>query len=478
MMAWGTTQLIVTAGDTEQQKVVDHVHEAGQGHVFKYWDELNESSRASLLNQLQQVDLTLMAALHEKFIKSGHDSQKKGDLKPADFINLPTTKQQQAAYHQAKKVGEEALRAGRVAAFLVAGGQGTRLGFNGPKGKFPVSPVKNKTLFQLHAEKILALSRKYDVAIPWYIMTSETNHEESVEFFESNSYFGLGAGNTMFFRQEMIPALSPHGKLILDARDHIFRNPNGHGGSLSALKNSGALDDMRGRGVDIIFYFQVDNVLVKMCDPVFLGYHIQEDAEMSAKVVVKTEPAEKVGVLGCVDSRLGVIEYSDLSKAQMQARNADGSLKFQAGNIAIHILNVDFVEKESEGGLRLPWHVAHKKIPCLDETGSVVEHDQTNGYKFETFVFDALGDAKRTVILEVDRAEEFSPVKNKEGVDSPETARRDLGNQFRRWLEAAGVAWSVGKDAIEISPLFALDAEDLKEKLPSDFQISTGVYLA
>lgn len=468
----------ITTDNSEQHKLIDRVREAGQGHVFKYWDELNESSRASLLNQLQQVDLTLMAALHEKFIKSGHDSQKKGDLKPADFIRLPTTDLQQAAHRQAKKVGEEALRAGRVAAFLVAGGQGTRLGFNGPKGKFPVSPVKNKTLFQLHAEKILALSGKYDVAIPWYIMTSETNHAESVEFFKSNSYFGLGAENMMFFRQEMIPALDPHGKLILDAKDHIFRNPNGHGGSLSALKNSGALDDMKGRGIDFIFYFQVDNVLVQMCDPIFLGDHIQENAEMSAKVVVKTEPAEKVGVLGSIDSRLGVIEYSDLSDGQMQARNADGSLKFQAGNIAIHILNVDFVERENEGGLRLPWHVAHKKISCLDETGSLVEQDQPNGYKFETFVFDALGDAKRTVILEVDRAEEFSPVKNKEGIDSPETARRDMENQFHRWLKVAGVAGSAGKGAIEISPLFALDAEDLEEKLSSDFPISTGVYLA
>lgn len=405
-----------------------------------------------------------------------------GTFEPAEFTPLPETPEEISLFCQARGIGEKALRDGRVAAFLVAGGQGTRLGFDGPKGKFPVSPVKNKTLFQLHSEKILALSKKYDVIIPWYIMTSETNHQETVDFFVAHDYFGLNSKNVMFFRQEMIPALDPYGRLILDEKDHIFRNPNGHGGSLSALKKSGALDDMKSRGIDLIFYFQVDNVLVKICDPDFIGSHLQEQAEMSAKVVTKTDPGEKVGVLGRIDGKLGVIEYSDLAEAEKTARNPDGTLKFRAGSIAIHILNVDFVELENEGGLKLPWHMAHKKVAHVDEEGNRVEPDEPNGYKFETFVFDALGDAKETVFLEVKREEEFSPVKNAKGIASPETARRDMVNQFRRWLEQAGVQIptdcnNAANGLIEISPLFALDGDDLKVKVNSDLKIEDKLYL-
>jgi UDP-N-acetylglucosamine/UDP-N-acetylgalactosamine diphosphorylase len=369
-----------------------------------------------------------------------------------------------------------------VAAFLVAGGQGTRLGYSGPKGKFRISPIKEKSLFQLHAEKILAMSRKYRANIPWYIMTSDTNHQETVDFFETCEYFGLNPKDVVFFSQEMIPALDANGRLILDAKDHIFTNPNGHGGSLSALKKSGALEDMRRRGIDLIFYFQVDNVLVKICDPVFLGYHVQNQAHMSTKVVAKTDPYEKVGVLGRMNGRLGVIEYSDLSDEQKEARNPDGSLKFGAGNIAIHVLNVDFVEQENQGGLRLPWHIAHKKIPYLDENGKRIEPKEPNGYKFETFVFDALGDAEKTVILEVKREEEFSPVKNAQGVDSPATARRDMINLFGSWLEKAGVpiprdSQNNVKGKIEISALFALDEEELIHKIDPDLKFEGRLYL-
>lgn len=472
----------ITASNPREQNIIDRVREAGQAHVFKFWEELDAAGQQRLLQQLGEIDFDLLSRLKRDFIDA-EDKQLDAVLEPANFIPVPETPEQQANHKTARDIGEEALRAGHVAAFLVAGGQGTRLGFAGPKGKFPISPIRQKSLFQLHAEKILALSRKYGVTIPWYIMTSEANHKETVAFFEEHGYFGLKAQDVMFFRQDMIPALDSKGRLFLDKKDHIFKNPNGHGGALSALKNSGALDDMKQRGIDIVFYFQVDNVLIKMCDPIFIGYHLRDDAQMSAKVVQKTDPAEKVGVIGYINGNLGVIEYSDLPEEQQNARNPDGTLKFRGGSIAIHVFDVDFIEQENTGGLRLPWHVAHKKIPYLDDQGNLVEPDAPNGYKFETFVFDALGDAERAVFLEVSRKEEFSPVKNAEGTDSPETARSDQIDLFANWLGEAGI--EVPRDInnhvqgkIEISPLYALDAAEVRAKVDPDLKFDGKLYLA
>ncbi|RMF68675.1 MAG: UDPGP type 1 family protein [Calditrichaeota bacterium] len=462
--------------DLESQRIIDRGFDAGQGHVFRFWSELDEAGRRALLAQLAEIDFALLRRLTDEFIRPGASPLAEKRLEPAEFIPVPRTPEQHRAADAAKQTGEQALRQGRVAAFLVAGGQGTRLGFDGPKGMYPISPVKNKTLFQLHAEKLLALSRRHGATIPWYIMTSATNDAETRAFFEQHDFFGLAREDVVFFQQAMVPALDENGKLFLDRKDHVFENPNGHGGSLAALKQSGALQDMRDRGIDLIFYFQVDNVLVKICDPVFLGFHLQNEAEMSAKVVEKIDPSEKVGVVGRIDGELGVIEYSDLPEAEKRARNPDGSLKFRGGSIAIHVLDVAFVERENEGGLRLPWHVAHKKIPHLDEQGNLVEPAEPNGYKFETFVFDALRDARRAMFLEVPREEEFSPVKNAEGVDSPSTARRDMVNLFASWLEKAGVTVPRNGDGtcktpIEVSPLYALDAEELRQKLPADLKL-------
>jgi len=466
----------------EPKQLIEQTKEAGQGHVFRYWDELTEAQRQRLLSQLCAIDFDLLNRLKQEFILSSQRPVFRGVIEPVDPIPVPRTDSERQTRRRALEAGEEALHEGKVAAFLVAGGQGTRLGFSGPKGTFPIGPVSDKSLFEWHAQKLLALRRRYRQPIRWYIMTSESNHTDTVFYFSENNFFGLDQNDVHFFPQEMIPALDESGRLILDAKDHIFTSPNGHGGSLQALVKSGALHDMKQRGVELIFYFQVDNVLVKMCDPVFLGYHLLEGAEMSVKVARKRDPWEKVGVIGRIDGRLGVVEYSDLPDGEKAARNPDGTLKYDAGNLAIHILSVSFVEKETAGGLRLPWHVAHKRIPYLDEAGQLVFPQAPNGYKFETFVFDALGDADKVAVLEVERSEEFSPVKNAEGVDSPQSARRDLSNLFGRWLEGAGVQVARDADgnvtaAIEISPLYALDAEELKRKLAPGFRFEGDLYL-
>jgi UDP-N-acetylglucosamine/UDP-N-acetylgalactosamine diphosphorylase len=469
-------------GETSKDRaVIEKVYQKGQGHVFRWWEELSEGSRKALLDQLRAIDFALLGKLRKK-CTAVEEVGAQEVLEPVEVVPIPRTVENRKKAEEARGIGEDRIRAGKLAVFVVAGGQGTRLGFEGPKGLFPVGPVTGKSLFQMHAEKMLAESWAYGVSIPWYIMTSEANDGETRDFFKKNDFFGLSREDIFFLKQRMLPALDGKGDLILDAKDHIFTSPNGHGGSLLALEESGALDDMKRRGVECISYFQVDNVLIKVVDPVFIGYHVQARAEMSSKMVMKRHPLEKVGVFGRVDGRLRVVEYSDLREAEMTARNPDGSLKYGAGSIAIHLIEVSFVEDEVRGGLKLPYHAAHKKIPYLDEEGRLIRPEEPNGYKFETFVFDALGDTSQSIVMEVEREEEFSPVKNREGEDSPETARRDLANYFSGWLESAGISvprnergGAVGQ--IEISPLFARTREAFRAKVPRDLRFTGSLYL-
>ena len=467
--------------DPQKQKIIDRVLAAGQAHVFRWWEDTGDEGRDRLLGQLEAIDFDELDDLYRRHSEE-IVSPSRDEIGPADTIPVPKEKEQIEAASRAARIGEDAVRAGEAAVFLVAGGQATRLGFDSPKGTFKITPVKKKSIFRLHAEKILALSRKYDAALPFYIMTSETNDSATREFFGKNEYFGLDPADVFFFTQEMTPALDLDGRLILDAKDHIFTNPNGHGGSISSLKSSGALADMKARGIKHIFYFQVDNVLIKIADPVFLGHHIERGAEMSAKVTPKSGPEEKVGVICRVGSELTVIEYSDLPDELRCARSEDGSLTFSGGNIAIHILDVGFVERLNSRRHSLPYHIAPKSIPYLDDDGELIKPDAKNGLKFEKFVFDALGEARETVVMEVVREEEFAPVKNADGEDSPASALELMNNLYAGWLDDAGATVPHAKDGasaghIEISPLYALNAAELKDKLPPAFEVEFPLYL-
>ncbi|HHS12584.1 MAG TPA: UDPGP type 1 family protein [bacterium] len=435
----------------------------GQGHVFRWWAELNTASRRRLLDQCRNINWDEVRHF-QSLLRVVDEQQMPGDLEPPRVIGIPKTLEEETRAREAREAGETAIRSGKTAAFVVAGGQGTRLGFDGPKGCFRIGPVTDRTLFQWQAERIRAASRRYGVSIPWFVMTSETNHEETCRFFEAHKHFGLEPPVT-FFRQRMVPALDESGKLIMNAKDHIFTSPNGHGGSLQTLYQSGALEQMADQNIEVISYFQVDNVLIRIIDPVFIGYHVLNRSEMSSKMLRKRHDFEKLGVFGRVNGQLTVVEYSDMKESDMTARNADGSRKYDAGNVAIHLIDVTFARKRVEEGFQLPVHAAHKKISFLDESGRLNEPDQPNGYKFETFVFEALPFAKRPVILEVRREEEFSPVKNREGEDSVETARRDLTQLFRHRLKSAGIDVPSHVSRIEISPLFAEDSDELKQKL-------------
>ncbi|MHC4846620.1 MAG: UTP--glucose-1-phosphate uridylyltransferase, partial [Planctomycetota bacterium] len=314
----------------------------------------------------------------------------------------------------------------------------------------------------------LATSRRYGAPAPFYVMTSAANRASTEQAFEEAEHFGLDPAQVFFLEQGMLPAIDREGRLLLASEGSLSMSPDGHGGSLRALSVSGALDDMSARGIEEIFYFQVDNPLTRVLDPVFIGHHAGAQAEMSTKVVAKRDPAEKVGVLAQSDGRVGVIEYSDLHPSLAEARDEEGRLRFRAGNIAVHVLRHDFVSRVTAAGVELPVHRADKKVPFLDEEGRLVEPTEPNAVKMETFVFDALGFAERVITQEVLREDEFAPVKNAEGSDSPDTARAALVEQGKRWMSAAGLL--IPEGPVEVGPLFALDREEFLATLTrSDF---------
>lgn len=456
---------------------------AGQGHVFRWWDQIGPSGRERLLSQLRSVDLAQLNDLIEAVKAGTLTPALEGERTLPPYIRLPASLEEEMARESARRCGEEALRAGKAAALTVAGGQGTRLGYDAPKGTYSIGPVSGKSLFQLHAERILATRRRYHSAVVWAIMTSDATDADTRNFFGKNGYFGIPRDDVIFFHQRMMPVVDRDFRMVMTAKDEISLSPNGHGGTLLALVESGTLDELEQRGVEEISYFQVDNPLVPALDPVFLGFHRLCAAQMSSKAIWKRDAGEPLGAFVTIRGKPAVIEYSDLSKDEKHDRAPDGKLLYGLGSPAIHIISTAFVRRETDGGLKLPFHVAEKKTAFLNDEGCLVQPKEENVYKFETFIFDALRDAGRSIILEVRREEEFSPVKNKNGADSPETAHRDMCFMFAGWLERAGVA--VPRDTeghvvnpVEISPLYALDSAELSARVARDLRIDGPLYLA
>jgi UDP-N-acetylglucosamine/UDP-N-acetylgalactosamine diphosphorylase len=447
-----------------------------QEHVLAWWDRLSDAERNELLAQLRGLDLEQLRDLYAA-------RDKTYALPPPERIAPVPVARLDPNDRRLRELGENALRRGEVAILLVAGGQGSRLGFDHPKGMFAISPVKNKTLFQIHAEKVLALARRYGRPIPLLIMTSPATDAETEAFFREHNFFGLPPDEVTFFQQGTMPALDmATGKLLMEARGRLFTSPNGHGGTLKALADTGLLRRLEGRGVRHVFYFQVDNPLVKVADPLFLGHHIAERAEVSTKVVPKLGPTDKLGNLVLVDGRHGIIEYSDLPEQLARQTDERGELRFRAGSPAIHIFAVDFLKRVTQGTGAMPFHVARKKVPYVNERGEEVQPQKENALKFEMFIFDALPKADRWAVVETGRREEFEPLKNASGPDSPETVRQAMSNLAADWLERAGVKVprrDNGDAAVplEISPLYALDTEELAAKVDRGMRIESATYL-
>lgn len=444
----------------------------GQQHLLRFWDRLDSQRQARLLRDIAQVDLALIAQLvRENAAGDASHVLPSACIEPAPTLPDPWTAGAEHDYPGARAVGEDHIRGGKVAAMIVAGGQGTRLGFDAPKGMFPISPIRHATLFQWFAEALIGARRRWSAAIPWYIMTSPVNDQATRRYFEEQRFFNLGEDTVRFFSQGVMPAVSIDGKILLESEHALALSPDGHGGSLTALARNGCLDDMKRRGTETLSYFQVDNPLVRPVDPLLIGLHLRERAEVSSLTIGKADDLERVGNFVRIGDRNHVIEYTELPDALARRRNAQGRRLFDAANLSIFIFSLPFLERITGAGDELPWHRALKKVPCLDPvTGERLEPTAPNAIKFERFVFDALPLASRSLLLRGRREECFSPVKNASGTDSAEQARRDMSLRGARWLEACGVRVDRRPDGapthpVEVSPALAQDAEELREGL-------------
>lgn len=453
----------------DTQRLFEAVKAAGQEHLIRQLEALDERGAERLLAQMEQLNWDRLKEWIERYVLHYEGETVPDTIEPAPYYALrPSTPDQERLYADAEERAENLLRNGEVAAFTVAGGQGTRLGFDAPKGTFQISPIKGKSLFRLFAESILGTQEKYAAVFSWYIMTSPLNDQDTRDFFDENDYFGLEPDQVMFFPQGTLPAVDFDGRVLLSAPDQLALSPDGHGGSLAALRNSGALDDMRERGITHISYFQVDNPLVKIFDPLFVGLHDLTGSDMSSRCLMKTGPHEKLGNFCIVDERVTVVEYSDIPTELAESTTGDGRLRFRAGSPAIHMLKRRFVETVTEGGLHLPIHRAVKKVVHVDENAGMVTPEEPNAVKFETFVFDAIPKAENPLILQADRLEQFAPVKNRTGVDSVESSRNSMVERAARWLEQAGLQVPRNADGkanclVELSPRSFPDAGSVRE---------------
>jgi UDP-N-acetylglucosamine/UDP-N-acetylgalactosamine diphosphorylase len=450
----------------------------GQDHMVGVVEGLGKAERKVFIRELERIDLAELLALYDR-------REQKDALPERERIEpLPHPAIDASQREAFRTLGEQAFCRGEVAFLVVAGGQGTRLGFDYPKGMFPIGPVSKKPLFQLHAEKVLAVRRRFGAPIPLLIMTSPVTDAETRRFFAEHQNFGLPEKDVWYFCQGTMPAIDlATGRLLLEGPGRLCLSPNGHGGTITGLLDSGLFDRLEQNGIRTISYFQVDNPLTNLADFVFLGRHLSAKAEVSSKALPKTGPMEKVGNFLLVDGRCSMIEYSDLPDEWARETDDKGELKFWAGNPAIHLFDVAFLRQITREADRLPWHLARKKVPHLHENGTIVTPTDVNALKFERFIFDVLPCAERWTVLTTARQEEFAPVKNKneDQVDCPATAKQMMNNLVAEWLGQAGV--EIPKDAkgnvalnLEISPLFALDAEELRAKLKGISSIEKDAY--
>lgn len=455
-----------------QSRLVDF----GQDHVLRYWGQFDLTQQEELVHQLSSIDFEQLRRLRDHGASETDFSALALKATPPKAFRINEVGEISSS--DARLEGQRLLASGGVGAVLVAGGQGTRLGFPHPKGMFPVGPVSERSLFQMHVDQLLAISRRYGHSVPLYLMTSPATHDETVAYFQQHDRLGLAEDDLHIFCQGTMPTIDDRGRLMLESRHRVCVNPDGHGGMLDAFDRSGCLQHAQSRGIDQLFYFQVDNPLVSVCDAEFLGYHSLAQSDMSTSVVAKNTPLDPVGNVVSIDDSLQVIEYIDLPDLAAERRDEQGRLYLWAGNIAVHTFRWDFLERVAAIDDALPFHFAHKAVPYLNELGELVKPSEPNATKFEKFIFDLMPLAHNAIAVEVSQHDQFAPVKNASGAasDTPESSRAAIVARAKRWLTSVGVEVVDGVQ-VEIHPSFALDVDELAKRVTTD-KITADMFLS
>lgn len=399
-------------------RTIEILEKYNQNHIINVLQNVTEEQKNGIINQVLSIDFEQIKKLYEntKKIVSFDDDR----IEPIDYVDKEKLLKEE--YEKYNLIGENVIKDGKYAVVTMAGGQGTRLGHNGPKGTFMLGLENDKSIFQILTENLKENNEKYGVNIPWYIMTSRENNEQTVEFFKQNNYFGYDSNAIIFFKQGELPMCDEQGKLLIDETGKIKEAADGHGGIFESLRKNNIIEDMEKRGIEWAFIGPVDNVLAKMVDPLLLGVSISKNVLAGGKSVVKANSKEKVGVFCKRNGKPGVVEYTEITDDLAEAVNESGELVFGESHINCNLFSVEAIKKVSNK--KLPYHSAHKKAKYINSDGELVSPTEPNAYKFESFIFDAFDMLDDMAILRVKREDEFAPVKNAEGNDSPETARK------------------------------------------------------
>ncbi|MBP3708771.1 MAG: UDPGP type 1 family protein [Clostridia bacterium] len=402
----------------DYDEMVSKLKANNQEHIIKAYERANEETKETLMNQIKRIDLKQVADLFKTTKEEVNFSNDVID--PIAYVDKEKISEEE--YKKYLSLGEEAIKAGKYSVVTMAGGQGTRLGHTGPKGTYDIGLDSHKSIFEILIDSIKEDCKKYNVTIPWYIMTSRENNDDTIKFFENHNYFGYDKSYIKFFQQGKLPMCDENGKILINEKGIIKEASDGHGGIFQSMKKNGITDDMKARGIEWAFIGPVDNVLVKMVDPILLGIMIDNKVLAGGKSTVKANASEKVGVFCKRNGKPGVVEYTEISKEMAERVNEKGELVFAESHLNCNMFNVKAIEEVANKNL--PYHIAHKKASYIDENGNLVVPEKPNAYKFESFIFDAFDMLDDMAILRVKREEEFAPVKNAEGTDSPETARK------------------------------------------------------
>lgn len=400
----------------DYQEAFEKLEKYGQTHLLQYYDELEKSERESLLQQIEKTDFSVVESMEEQA-----DLKKRGVITP--IVSMQTDEIEKNK-EQFKALGKEALRNRKVGAVLLAGGMGTRLGTEDPKGLYNIGVTKDLYIFECLIHNLREVVAETNTWVPLFVMTSEKNHDQTVAFLKKNGYFGYPEEEIWFFKQEMAPAVDYEGKVLLETKSKISTSPNGNGGWFVSLERNGLLRKIHEMGIEWLNIFSVDNVLQKIADPVFIGAVIDSGVEVGSKVVRKACPEERVGVMCLEDGRPSIVEYYELTEEMRNQRDEKGELAYNYGVILNYLFSVPALEDIMSH--KLVHHLVEKKITCLDGEGNEVKPEKPNGYKFEQLVLDMIHDLKSCLPFEVIRNKEFAPIKNATGVDSVETARELL----------------------------------------------------